>query len=263
MLFLEFGFNYYEDKALEAVIRESLTVKELIKKTNIPPGKVYSVLKSLSKRGIISVSSSRPQKYYIEAPAKLLSSLIEQKQSLDEDIISKARLLASSIPKNEKDYFIKIGTTREDNKEIQLKIFRDAKVEVLQILNSLHKPEMNRAQKEEWENAIKDAINRGVKFRALYHTSTKIPENILKLADNKRQSEALSISDKSEKLAGRFEIRRTTNDTYRIDIVDNKKVLLKIVYDDPLIFGGLIFVENEKLAKNLKLLFEDMWKKAK
>jgi sugar-specific transcriptional regulator TrmB len=251
MLFSEFGFNYYEDKALEAVIRESLTVKEIIKKANIPPGKVYSILKSLSKRGIISESTSRPKQYYVENPTKLISSLIEQKQNKDEDIISKARFLVSSIPKKEnynQDYFIKIGTTREDNREIQLKVFRDAKKEVLQILNSKHKPNMNRTQKDEWESEIKKSIERGVKFKALYHTSTIIPENILRLSKNK---------------VNKFEIRKTENDIYRMDIIDSKKVMIKIVSDDPLMFGGIIFIENEKLAKNLKVLFEDLWKKAK
>jgi sugar-specific transcriptional regulator TrmB len=246
MVFSELGFTYYEDKALDAIIRESLTVRALIKKTKIPPGKIYSVLKSLSKRGIIKESSSRPKTLYIENPAKLMASLIEQKQNKDDDVISKARFLVSSIPKKEeKDYFFKIGTTREDNKEIQLKVFSDAKREVLQILNSSHKPSMNRQQKELWESEIKNASERGVKFRALYHRDTKIPENILKLPKNK------------------FEIRRITQDMYRIDIIDEKKVMIKIVYEDSLLFGGIIFVENEKLAKNLKALFEDMWKKAK
>jgi hypothetical protein len=39
--------------------------------------------------------------------------------------------------------------------------------------------------------------------------------------------------------------------------------MIKIVSDDPLLFGGIVFVENEKLAKNLKAMFEDMWKKAR
>lgn len=229
-----------------AIIRERLTVKEIIRKTGIPPGKVYSVLKSLSERGIISESGTRPKKFYVDNPVKMMVELIEQKQTKNDEAISKARLMISALPRNRNDsnqnYFFKIGVVPSENMEIQLKMFNDAKEEVCQILNSKHKPDMNRQHKDVWEESIKKAIGRGVKFRAIYHKNTLIPPNIIKLPKD------------------RFEIRRTSNDLYRLDIVDDKKIMIKIVYDDPLLFGGIIFVENEKLAKNLKAIFEDVWK---
>jgi sugar-specific transcriptional regulator TrmB len=244
-MFQEFGLTYYEDKALSAIIRERLAVKEIIKKSGIPPGKIYSVLKSLSKRGIISESSGRPKEFYMENPAKIMSVLIESKQNRDEEAISHIRTLVNTLPKKQgQEYFFRIGTTSEDNKEIQLKVFADARKEVCQMLNSKHKPRMNRHNKDIWEDAIKDAVARGVKFRAIYHKDTQIPTTLEKLPKDK------------------FAIRRTTQDMCRIDIVDNKKVMIKIVHDDPMMFGGIIFVENEKLAKNLKTIFEDMWKHA-
>ncbi len=242
-MFQEFGLSYYEDKALDVIIRERLTVKDIIKKTNIPPGKIYSVLKSLSKRGIIFESKERPKKFYVENPTKIISSLIEHKQNTDEEIISRVRTLVSTLPKkNNTEYFFRIGTMPEENKEIQLKVFTDAKKEICQILNSKHKPNMNRKVKDEWEDAIKNAINRGVKFRAIYYKNTPIPHTLETLPKDK------------------FQIRKTIQDMPRIDIIDNKKIMIKIVYGDPLMFGGIIFIENEKLAKNLKAIFEDMWK---
>jgi hypothetical protein len=47
---------------------------------------------------------------------------------------------------------------------------------------------------------------------------------------------------------------------YRIDITGNKKVMIKILCDDPLMFGGIVYIENEKFAKNLKIIFEEIWK---
>jgi sugar-specific transcriptional regulator TrmB len=186
MIFQKLGLSYYEDKAFEAIIRQEITVKQLIKKTNIPAGKIYSVLKSLSSRGLISHTDTRPKKFFTNNPAKAVAGLIDDKLEENEEIISKARFLVNSISRKEEDYFFKIGTTREENREMQLKIFREAKTEVLQILNSKHKPSMNRAQKDDWEKEIENAVHRGVKFRALYHHSTKIPENIL-LLEKKRQ----------------------------------------------------------------------------
>jgi len=245
MTFSDFGLTYYEDKAFDELIREELTVKELIKRTNIPPGKVYSVLKSLSKRGIVSQNFGRPKRFCVKNPSKVISLLIEHKQEHDEEIIRKTRLLMDAIPKGaDKQYFFRIGTASEDNKEMQLKIFNDAKSEVCQILNSRHKPKSNRQQKDEWEKAISDAVSRGVVFKSLYHKDSSIPKALLKLPKDK------------------FKIRRTTQDMYRIDIADNKKVLIKIVYDDPLMFGGLIYLEDEKFARNLKKIFDDMWNNA-
>ena len=48
-----------------------MNVKEILKNSGIPPGKIYSVLKSLSKRGIITQSNSRPKNFYVENPAKI------------------------------------------------------------------------------------------------------------------------------------------------------------------------------------------------
>jgi sugar-specific transcriptional regulator TrmB len=244
-MFQDFGLSLYEDRAVEALLRERMTARELLKRTPIPPGKLYSVLKTLEKRGIITSSSTRPKSFAIENPAKTISKLIEEKQQRDEETIAKARQAISALPRERSiDYFFRVGVTPEDNKEMQLKMFTDAKREVCQVLNSRHKPSMNRRSKDLWEEAIKEAVGRGVHFRALYHESTRIPSSILSLPKN------------------RFEIRRTDKEMERLDIVDGKRVMLKIISDDPLLFGGVISVENERLAKNLQAIFEDLWKRS-
>ena len=60
----------------------------------------------------------------------------------------------------------------------------------------------------------------------------------------------------------KFQIRRHDTDFVRCDIIDNKKVMIKIIQKDPLQFGGILFVENERLAENLKRIFEEMWENA-
>jgi len=49
----------------------------------------------------------------------------------------------------------------------------------------------------------------------------------------------------------------------RCDIIDEKKILVKLVHHDALAFGGIIFIEDERFAKNLQRVFDQFWEEAK
>jgi len=243
----QLGLSHYESKALETALKESLTARALAKKAQIPLGKVYSIINSLEKKDIIKQTESRPKLVYVENASAVISRLIEQKQRQDEQLISTIRELATEIDvsKSKPSKFFQIGTDTNDNKEIQLRSFIEAQKEVLQIINIHHKPKSNRENKTLWEKEIVKAIDRGVIFKAIYPKSTILPHVLQKL---------------NPKL---FQVRRCDTDFARCDIVDEKKVLIKLVNEDPLQFGGVIFVENEKLAKNLTKIFNELWEQAK
>ena len=46
------------------------------------------------------------------------------------------------------------------------------------------------------------------------------------------------------------------------DIIDGRKALLKLVHPDALAFGGAIFIEDERFARNLQSVFETFWEQA-
>jgi sugar-specific transcriptional regulator TrmB len=242
----QLGLSHYESKALETALKESLTARALAKKAQIPLGKVYSIINSLEKKNLINQTESRPKLVYVENASAVISRLIEQKQRQDEQLISTIRELATEIDvsKSKPSKFFQIGTDTNDNKEIQLRSFIEAQKEVLQIINIHHKPKSNRENKTLWEKEIVKAIDRGVIFKAIYPKSTILPHVLQKL---------------NPKL---FQVRRHDTDFARCDIVDEKKVLIKLVNEDPLQFGGVIFVENEKLAKNLTKIFNELWEQA-
>jgi hypothetical protein len=60
----------------------------------------------------------------------------------------------------------------------------------------------------------------------------------------------------------RFQIRRLDTNFVRSDIIDKKKVCIKLMHQDAMSFGGVIFLENEKFAKNLQAIFETFWNDA-
>jgi len=240
------GLGHYEAKALEALVKEKLSLRELSKKSEIPFGKVYSVVKSLKEKNLVKETNSRPKLVYIENASEVISRLIKEKQEKEKRLNEELRLIATQFDKNKgrETRFFQIGTTIEDNKKIQLRTFIEAENEVLQIINIHHKPKSNRESKTIWEKEIVKAVKRGVTFKAIYPKEIELPIILKKL--NKNHPE-------------KFQIRRFDTDFARIDIIDGKKVLLKLVQQDPLQFGGVLFIENEKLAENLTRIFNEMW----
>jgi sugar-specific transcriptional regulator TrmB len=244
------GLSNYESKALNLLFSKRLTIREISKEARIPFGKVYSVIKGLKERGVLKETNSRPKCIYVENASEIISKLINERKEQDRLLMDQLRQKISRVDKaiGKPTHFFQIGTSVEDNKEIQLRTFNEAKESVLQILNIQHKPKSNRESKTLWEKAIIRAAERGVTFKAIYPTKTELPWKIKRL--NKEQPQ-------------KFQIRRLDTDFVRCDIIDDDKVLIKLVHSDPLQFGGVLFIESEKLNENIKRIFYELWEQAR
>ncbi len=245
----ELGLSNYESKAIAILLSEKLNLRELSKKSNIPFGKVYSIIKNLKEKGLIKETNSRPKLIYIDNASEVVSKLFKEKQEKERKLSEKLREVATEIDlnKNRETKFFQIGTTVGENKAIQLRSFNEANKEVLQILNIYHKPKSNRESKTLWEKSIIQAVNRGIEFKSIYPKKIELPNILKKL---------------SKKSPDKFQIRRYNTDFVRCDIIDDNKVLIKLVQQDPLQFGGVFFIENEKLNENLKKIFYELWEQA-
>jgi len=246
---IELGLGNYEAKALNLLLSKKLNLRQISDKTNIPFGKVYSVIKSLKEKDFVQETKTRPKLIYVENPSIVISPLIEKKQSRDKKITSKLKQYVSEIDKSRgnKGVFFQIGTTIEENKEIQLRTFNEAKEEVLQILNIHHKPKSNRKSKTLWEKSITDATKRGVIFKSIYPKNIVLPTILEKLNKNKPD---------------KLQVKRFDTDFVRCDIIDNDKVLIKLVQQDPIQFGGVFFIQDENLNDNLRKIFFELWEQA-
>src|SRR3989344_895860 len=243
------GLSLYESRLVSILIKESLNLRDLSTKTGVPFGKVYSVVKSLKDKGIVHETETRPKMIYIENASNVIANLISQRQSHDEKIIQKLRETATEADKakGEKTSFFQVGTTAKDNHDIQLRSFLEAEKEVFQILNIYHRPVSNRASKIAWEKEIVNAVSRGVIFKSIYPVKAELP----KMLDNL-----------NKKFPTKFQVHRKDTDFPRCDIIDKKKVLVKLVNQDPTRIGGIIFIEDEKLANNLTAIFNEMWEES-
>ena len=106
---------------------------------------------------------------------------------------------------------------------------------------------MNRRSKTLWEKEIVHTVERGVAFRAIYPKNIILPALLEKLHKEQPRN---------------FQVKKLNTDFPRCDIIDGKNILLKLVHEDPLHLGGVIFIEDEKLARNLQAIFEHFWEEA-
>ena len=244
------GLGNYESKVLSLLFSKKLTAREISKEARVPFGKVYSVIKELKKTGAGKETNSRPKCFYVENPSEIISRLINERKEHEQLLMDCLRQKISLVDKaaGKQSHFFQIGTSIDDNKAIQLRTFKEAKNSVLQILNVYHKPRSNRESKDVWEKEIIRAIQRGVIFKAIYPRKTELPLMIRNL--NKQQPQ-------------KFQIRRFDTDFVRCDVIDDNKVLIKLVHTDPLQFGGVLFIESEKLNEKIKKIFYQFWEQAK
>lgn len=243
------GLEYYEAKALVVLLKDKMSIDDLSNKSGIPFGKVYSVIKKLKDRSIVSETNSRPKLVYVENASEVIGRLIQEKQEKDKELNEKLKNIAMEFDKekNRSTKFLNIGVNQEENKQIQMRSFSEAKEEVLQIINIHHKPKSNRESKTIWEKEIEKAVSRGVIFKSIYPKSTILPK---------------SLQELNKKYPNKFQVKRFDSDFVRTDIIDKEKVLIKIVQQDPMQFGGILFIENERLAENLTKIFYEFWEQA-
>jgi len=243
------GLGRYEAKVLTILFKEKINLRDLSKKSGVPFGKVYSVVKNLGKKGLVQETNSRPKLIYVENASEVISKLIKEKQDKEKMVNEKLREMTTKIDKGKKraTKFFQIGVSKEERREIQLRTWREAQDEILQILNIHHNPKVNRQSKIIYEKEIEQAVKRGVKIKYLFPKNKQLPKILEKLHNKK---------------PALFQVRRLDTSFPRCDIVDGKKVLMKLAHEDVANSGGSIFVENEKLAENLIKIFNEMWEQA-
>lgn len=244
--FQKLGLTYYESRALVAIIEGPLTPKELARKAQIPPGKVYSVIRALEFKRLAAHTASRPKRVFVESVSAALQPLLERKQVETDSLLVSLRDMATRLDVGQArpPRFFEAGASLEDNLRLQLRFFVEAKSEVCQILSIHHQPAANREQKLAFEREIGRAVARGVRFRAIYPMTCTLPALLERL---RRAHPKI------------FQVRRLDTDFVRCDVADRRKVLIKLVHPDIVEFSGLVYLEHDPLARALQRLFERLW----
>ncbi|MFH1915808.1 MAG: helix-turn-helix domain-containing protein [Nanoarchaeota archaeon] len=245
-LLVRMGLEKYASRAISVLLKEELTLKALSRKAKIPYGKVYSIVKNLKMQGLVQETADRPKKVYISDSRESLQLLFDEKIAGEQLMREQLTRIVSEIEvsQNRIPGFFQIGTTNKENREIQLAAFRQARKEVLQIINIHHRPLSNRLAKTTWEEEILASIKRGVSYKAIYPVSCVLPKILVQV---------------QQKYPKEFIVQRKNTNFMRCDIIDKDFVLLKLVHEDPLQFGGILLIRNEHLNENLRRVFQVLW----
>ncbi len=238
---MQFGFNSYEAKAYEALIKEGTsTAFTVAKKSGVPFGKIYPVLEALAAKKCIVIHHGQPKQYAPYAPEVVLKERIEQQRRVGELQHAAKKLISSltSLAKHERDkpediVEVYYGHAAAFARSIVLHKQAKAYWKTISALTV----------NKEHLDACSEAIKRGVELKAL----TSLQEtNKERIAEWKKRE---------------IQVRLLDSLHFRVSIYDDRGVILRFSHEKSKQYVG-VHIINQKLAKGMHQLFEELWGKA-
>ncbi len=181
---IEYGFGEYEARAYCALIsRSQLSAGEISKITEIPQGRVYSILNGLLDKGFVNVFAGAIKKYEAVNPETAFKSLIESKRQDVKQLQDLSTSLSETFEKQ------KVESTKLDfvqiltSKKSQVDKFDDLIHSSKQTLYSFNKKPyatgFNRSKEQiDLESTpLKQVIASGTEVKAIFERETGNVEN--------------------------------------------------------------------------------------
>lgn len=238
----EYGLDKYESLVYLALLKIGLSTSSIIsKKSNVPYGRIYSVLSSSESKGFVKIYQGTPKRFMAVEPRIILNKIIDKK------------IIEINNIKNKNNEFIQElenSTKKEIKKPLEIINIIEGKKNYLNLSVKLHK----KAQKE-WRTihrlpiyqphlqAYKDVIKRGIKVKVLTHITDENKENL-------KIWKKLNIG-----------IRNLKFIPSRFTVIDDNDVILRL--SDPKMGGYIsLHIQNPALAKTLSTYFDELWYKA-
>jgi sugar-specific transcriptional regulator TrmB len=131
------GLPNSEIKAYLTLLSEGIMdAKSIYQRSGVPFGKIYEVLYSLERRGLINIQHSRPKMFIAIEPSLAIKTLLEDKETKLHDLIDQASEIEDELNKiyhvkTENSLFWTVAVDNEAIMKIHNKIFDEAKREVL------------------------------------------------------------------------------------------------------------------------------------
>jgi len=254
-----FGLTEYEARVYLVLLEGTeLTAEEISSLSNVPLPRVYDVLESLEEKGFVKIISGRPRRFEAIEPKSAFQGYVNYlRRSLDREISNLENLFNSLNPILEEHYY-----------KSRLRIDPSSLLEPLQDLLEMEEKtrDMISSAKNEviifsqlftWfnkiEGEVKDALNRGVKFRVLMRILNQ---------------ESREIYTRLKKLG--VNVRISPEDWYPVrgTIVDKSKLIFLIWvpkeekrYWSPIVYRPH-YTENKGLVAIFLDAFEYRWNSA-
>ncbi|MHA1975601.1 MAG: TrmB family transcriptional regulator [Candidatus Hodarchaeales archaeon] len=254
-----FGLSSYESRVYLSLLPSGIrTAKEISSDSKIPFGRIYDVLSSLEDKGLVDRQESRPKKFVAKDPKSALYNLLNIKNRELESITQKAVLVEQKLAslhtiKPEESLFWSVALGEKAIDQYIEKI-SEAKKELNTIIN------LRVASRMPQSDIIMTLIDT-VTILNLKGVSIKI---ILSgVSPGSLEEDYMTSIAKFFDVFGRKIVRYCLNCTTAFDVIDNEKVIVKVMNPvKPDEFLAWIFVWQKKFAEELQLKFHEMWSKS-
>lgn len=242
--------NQYESKVYLALLAKgTASAGEISEIGDVPRSRVYDVLVSLEKKGLATISQSKPVKYSPIDPSEIVNRMKLQYEKDLEAKLSGLKNIDSSITKTLTPLYKQsfdeggastISTILRGRENVQGKISQM----IASSSSSLHKitPEQGLINfSNSHLNSIKGATSKGITTRVITHVGEK----------NKSQA---------SELGKHTEIRHLPEITSRFLVKDNEESLLYLSPPDSQEEVGF-WVKSPYLSNSLSQIFGHLWEK--
>ncbi|HII80269.1 MAG TPA: TrmB family transcriptional regulator [Methanosarcina sp.] len=254
-LLQEIGLNAYEAAAYLSLLKLGVSEASAVyRDSEVPYGKIYSVLESLTGKGFVEVQASRPKKFRAVDPEISLDTIFERKKAeIEREMavlkgsIEEAKQALKAVPtqKRKDEIFWTTAITESEIKKFAVSIYGEVKKSVCIIPPVFGIPIVFHLLPE-----ITKAIDRGVRIRLMVSPRFGALTSML----SNQEGETL------EKLQRGLDIRLVQNFNSCFGIADDSVVVLFQPHPaDRDRVLSVVKIRDSGLAKNLNEEFELLW----
>ena len=254
-LLQEVGLNAYEAAAYLSLLKLGVSeASDIYRDSEVPYGKIYSVLESLAGKGFVEVQASRPKKFRAVDPELALDTFFERRKAEVEremaflkSSVEEAKSVLKAVPtqKRKDEFFWTTAITESEIKKFAVSIYSEVKKSVCVL-----PPVFGISIVFYLLPEITKAIDRGVQIKLM------ISPRFMALASVLSHQEGEIL----EKLKKGLDIRLVQNSNSCFGIVDDSIVVLFQPHPtDRDRVLSVVKVRDSGLAKNLKEEFDLLW----
>jgi len=237
----EYGLDKYESLAYLTLVKIGLCTSSAVsKKSDVPYGRIYSVLSSLESKGFVKVYTGAPKRFMAIEPRIILNKVTDRKIIEINSLKNKTQHLIQELENS---------TKKEIRKPLEKINIIEGKKNYLNLSVKLHK-----GAKKEWR-----AIHR----LPVYHPHLQAYKGMLKEGVKTRIITSITDENKENlkiwKKLG-VEIKHIDEMPSRFTVIDDREAVLRMSDSNTYIS---LHIENPALARTLSEYFDGLWNKAK
>ena len=198
----EIGLSQYESRVYEALVKiGKATASQIAAEAEVSYGRIYEVLSSLERKGLVKVIPEKTKKYTSSDPKNLMKLVDAKKEELDK--------IKEDVKKLEKIYM-----SREEEPVVVgrgRKAFYKLEAEMPKPKKSWYRIKYTTEYRPEWERKAKECIKKGAILKDLVRYDKETEKNVKK---------SLQIHKN---------IRKIKNNGIAISIIDDKAIMISLI----------------------------------